>query len=451
MLPKINQVINKAVELDLFSGCVLIAKGNEVLFTGAYGEANKDFHFKNALDTRFNICSGTKPFTAVATMLLVQRGLISVNDPVTKYLPDFPFGDKITIFQLLTHTSGLGHFSDTEEYIEKMNTVRGFQNVLDSFVYKEKLQSEPGTRFKYSNSGVRVLGTIIEKVTGMKYSDFIQQNILTPLGMKNTCHRLPEEIIENRASGYNRKYSGEWMETSRLVRPAGSETGLRTTVGDLFTFLQAVQSYKLLTEENTKTMLTPLAENVPYACLWEVNPGIARTNNNTFVGHGGAQPGFSSCYEYYLKDKYTIIVLSNYESASQVIFPRLESILFGKEFEMPKPGVDRFLYQQIKQNGFEKVSGNLLKILEDNQYNIKYPFLLNDAGYSLINEGDLEMAISLFKINVRLFPDDADVYDSLGEAYMKADNKELAVKNYKKSLELNPQNANAIEQINILK
>jgi len=165
---KIAEVIDKAVEVELFSGCVLVAKGNKVLFSGAYGEANKDIHIKNTLDTKFNIASGTKPFTSTSIMLLVQKGLISISDSVTKYLHDFPFGDKITIFHLLTHTSGLGHY--TREYNEKMHSIRGFDSFLNLFVYKEKLLFEPGTKFSYSNSGVIVLGAIIEKVSGLKYA-----------------------------------------------------------------------------------------------------------------------------------------------------------------------------------------------------------------------------------------------------------------------------------------
>ena len=124
--------MNKAVELDLFSGCVLLAKDDKIIFSGAYGEANKDFHVKNTLDTKFNIASGTKPFTSTSIMLLVQKGLISTSDPVTKYLPDFPFGDQIKVFHLLTHTSGLGHY--TKEYAAKKHRIRGFDSFLNSFI-----------------------------------------------------------------------------------------------------------------------------------------------------------------------------------------------------------------------------------------------------------------------------------------------------------------------------
>ena len=159
--PKIDELLNNAVELDLFSGCVLVAKEDNVLFSGAYGEANKDFHIKNTLDTKFNIASGTKPFTSTSIMLLVQEGLISIDDPVTKYLPDFPFGDTITISHLLTHTSGLGHY--TREYEKNKHNVRGFKSFLNDYIYKETLRFEPGSEFYYSNSEVIVLEQLLKK------------------------------------------------------------------------------------------------------------------------------------------------------------------------------------------------------------------------------------------------------------------------------------------------
>lgn len=451
MFPKINDVINKAVELDVFSGCILIAKGDEILFSGAYGEANKDFHIKNTLDTKFNIASGTKPFTGVAIMLLVQKGLLSINDPAKKYLPDFPFGDKISIFHLLTHTSGLGHYS--EEYNEKMHTIRGFDAFLKQFIYKEKLQFEPGTKLSYSNSGVVVLGAIIEKVAGMKYAEFLQQNIFTPLNMKNTCSALPEEVIENRASGYRKKLSGGYLETSLWVTPPTSATGLRTTITDLFTFIQAVHKNKLLTDENKKTMFTPYLSDAagPYALLWDVlDGGLSIKSNNKVIGHKGGQPGFITNYYYYVNDNITIITLSNYETNYNIYRP-IEAIVFGKGYEMPKVSMDAFLYSLIKKEGSDKVLKNISKILEDNNWKILNPNFLNSVGYNLIKDGDLEMAITFFRINVQLFKNDANVYDSLAEAYMLAGNKELAIKNYEKSLKLNPQNTNAVEQLKKLK
>lgn len=449
-ISKIEEVINKAVELDLFSGCVLIAKGDSILFSGAYGEANKDFHIKNTIETKFNIASGTKPFTSMSIMLLVQKGILSINDPVKKYLPDFPFGDKITLFHCLTHTSGLGHYTD--EYYEKMHRVRGFDEFLRQFVYKEKLLFDPGTQFSYSNSGVVVLGAVIEKVSGMKYADFLNESIFTPLGMKNTCSKMPEEIIENRASGYVPKLSGGYLETSLEVCPPTSATGLRTTVGDLYKFIRAVVKNKLLKEEYKKIMLTPYLNDDlgPYALLWDVlDRGIFVKSKNKVFGHRGGQPGFRTLYYNYMDDDITIIVMQNYET-NYYIYRPIESIVFGKEYELPKITADMFIYKMLKEKGSDVIIENIEEILEKNNYRILSPNIINNAGYQLIEEEDLGMAINFFRLNVKLFPEDANAYDSLGETYMNAGNKDLAIENYTKSVELDPSNTNAIEKIKSL-
>ncbi|MBN2399633.1 MAG: serine hydrolase [Candidatus Aminicenantes bacterium] len=448
---KLDEVIDKAVELDMFSGCILVAKEDKILYTKATGEANKDFHIQNTLDTKFNIASGTKPFTSTSIMLLVQKGLISVNDSVTKYLPDFPFGDKITIFHLLTHTSGLGPY--TREYSERMHNIRGFEDFLNLFVYKEKLSFEPGTKFSYSNSGVIVLGAIIEKVSGLKYAEFLRQNIFIPLNMTNTASIMPEEVITKRASGYIRKITGGFFETSLQVCPPTSATGLRTTVTDLFKFIQAVHNDKLLKKEYKEMMFTPyLSDDLgPYAFLWDVLDGCIYTDcKGAVIGHRGGQPGFETLYYYYLNEKYTIILLSNY-SNSRRIYPMIEAIVFGNDYTLPKLPVEIELYSWMKKMGSEYVIQNIDNLLNDNNYTISNSRILNSAGYDLINEGELDYATACFILNVKLFKDDANAYDSLGEAYMKNGQKDLAIKNYEKSLELNPENNNAKEMLDKLK
>lgn len=452
--PKISALIDKTVELDLFSGCVLIAKGDDILFARAYGEANRDWHIANTLDTRFNIASGTKPFTGVSTMLLVQQGKLALNDPVSKHLPDFPFGDKITIFHCLTHTSGLGHY--TQEYFARMHQVRGLDDFLQEFIYKEKPLFEPGTQFSYSNSGVVVLGAVIERVSGMKYADFLKTNIFDPLGMKETCIRMPEETIEKRASGYIRKLSGGFLETSLTVCPPTSATGLRTTAPDLFKFLRAIQQNKLLRAELKKIMLTPFKNDDlgPYALLWDVIPdGIAHKTGNTVIGHRGGQKGFTSWFTQHQQDDVTIVILSNLDMGSRIaaFFSGIEAILFGREYKLPGLPADRFLYGRMKTERLDESVERFKQVLAEGGYKTGSADGLNAIGYQLVWEGDLPMALRFFRLNARLFPDEANVWDSLAEACLRSGLVEEAIGYYEKTLAMNPNNPNAVEQLKVLK
>lgn len=454
MAPRIEEMIGKAVELDLFSGCVLVGKGDEILFCKAYGEANRDWHIPNAPDTRFNIASGSKPFTGVAVMLLAQRGFLSIHDPVKKYLPDFPFGDKITLYHCLTHTSGLGHYSD--EYKSRMHQVRGFEAFLRDFIYKETPQFEPGTRFSYSNSGVVLLGAVIEAVSAMRYSDFLKKNIFEPLGMKDTVHAMPEELIEHRASGYIRKLSGGYLETSLTVCPASSATGLRSTAPDLFKFLRGIHRNKLLGEENKKVMLTPYKNDDlgPYALLWDVIPdGIRHRTGNTVIGHRGGQDGFTSWYTLHEKDDFTIVILSNLDMGARIatLYAGIEGILFGKETKLPGLPPDRYLYQRMKTQRLEDDIEGFKRVLAEGGYQMGSAAGLNSIGYQLIREDDLSMALRFFRLNARLFPDDANVWDSLAESCLRSGLIQEAIGYYEKTLAMNPDNPNAGEQLKKLK
>jgi CubicO group peptidase (beta-lactamase class C family) len=173
-------------------------------------------------------------------MILAQDGLLKVSDPVVKYLPDFPFGDKITIHHLLTHTAGLGDYESDPEYLENMNNIRSIQGILP-IIYTRKLLFEvPGETMEYSNSGAVVLGAIIEKISGQSYSEFLNEYIFSPLKMHNTCSKYLEDIVENRAVGYIRKFSGGYKNSTFLVSPPSSATGLLTSVNDILLFDQAL-------------------------------------------------------------------------------------------------------------------------------------------------------------------------------------------------------------------
>ena len=434
---KIEELVDKAAELELFSGSVLVAKEGKVLFSKACGEANKDFHIRNTIDTKFNVASITKPFTATAIMILAQRGLLKVNDPVINYLPDFRFGKNITIHHLLTHTAGFDDYESDPEYLEKMDQIRSLRGILE-IIYKRTLPSvAPGETMRYSNSGAVILGAIIEKVSGQSFSEFLTKNIFSPLKMNNTCFKYIEDVVENRAVGYIRKMSGGYKNTCLMVSPASSATGLLTTVQDLLLFDHALYGSDLLNDDYKKMMFTPFKRS--YAYFW----GVIERFNNTVMVHSGGQPGFSAWFRRYVNDKYVIIALSNYDAGADNIAFEIESILFGKEYKLPRIPVGEFLYTWIQKEGLEKITENMGRILKENGYQVSSPGALNVFGYSLLNQDDIEMAIKIFILNSILFKNDANAFEGLGEAYSKAGNKELAIRNYEKALKLDPANANA--------
>src|SRR5262249_55537043 len=190
---ELDAFVSKLAGADVFSGAVLFAKDGRVIYKKAFGTANKDFNAPNRVDTKFNLGSMNKMFTSVAIAQLVERGKLSFDDPLSKFLPDFPSkeaAEKIKIKHLLSHTAGLGSYFNNkfmESSRARFRTVNDFMELAK----EEKLQFEPGSKWSYSNTGMLVLGAVIEKATGQNYYDYIRENIYKPAGMINSdCYEL---------------------------------------------------------------------------------------------------------------------------------------------------------------------------------------------------------------------------------------------------------------------
>ena len=435
----IDRLMASYMEQDLFSGVVLVGEGDEVLYEKAFGQANKDFNVNNTVETKFNIASIGKTFTAVAIMQIVEQGKISLEDSIIKFLPDFPFEQVPEIRHLLSHTGGLGNYMRHPEFEAKKNTLRSLESLLP-MIYDEPLQFEPGSQFRYSNSGYILLGLVIEKITGMKYTDYIQENILTPAGMANTGWYFPEEVVPNRATGYIKGIDGEFVNNSQVNLPAFSDGGTLTTAGDLFRYHVALSNDALLSKPSREQMFTPFLSDGNYGLGWMVDS----LSGELMLGHTGGAPGINAeFYRFPEAHNSVIIVLSNYSHASPGVGRRISALLFDKPYDMPKPKLGEFLYSQIQTHGISHVTENFQQILKESGYTIQDDRDLNIMGYQLLAGNEAENTIAIFRLNAELYPEMANTYDSLGEAYLAAGDTVNAVKNYRKSLELNPDNLNA--------
>ncbi|MFQ5721449.1 MAG: serine hydrolase domain-containing protein [Candidatus Aminicenantales bacterium] len=199
---EVDAYIKPYLDLGGYSGTVLIAKNGEILFRKGYGMASYEFDVPNTAKTKFQIASLSKSFTSAAIMILQERGKLSVHDPLSKFIPDYPGGKKITIHHLLTHTSGIPNVNNFPEYSRDSR----FPQTLDEIIkmFKDKpLMFEPGEKYSYSNSNYNLLAYIIEKVSGVSYGEFLRKNIFQTLEMNETGHHgEASAIIKNLASGY---------------------------------------------------------------------------------------------------------------------------------------------------------------------------------------------------------------------------------------------------------
>src|SRR5262245_58502828 len=199
---RMDQIAQSYVSNKQFMGSVLVARGNQVLLSKGYGSANLEWEIPNTPSTKFRLGSVTKQFTAASILLLEERGKLKVDDPVKKYMPDAPAAwDKMTIFHVLTHTAGIPNFTSFPDYQSTEALATTPEKLVARFRDK-LLEFEPGEKWNYSNSGYVLLGYLIERVSGESYETFVQKNIFTPLGMKDSGYDSNSAIIARRATGY---------------------------------------------------------------------------------------------------------------------------------------------------------------------------------------------------------------------------------------------------------
>jgi CubicO group peptidase (beta-lactamase class C family) len=201
-LPRMEQVVQSYVSDKQFMGSVLVARGTTILLDKGYGFANLEWSIPNTPTTRFRLGSVTKQFAAASILLLEERGKLKTDDPVKKYMPDAPTAwDKVTIYNLLTHTSGIPNFTNFPDYSSTEATPTTPEKLVARFRDKP-LEFQPGEKWNYSNSGYVLLGYLIEKISGQTYEQFVQQNIFTPLGMKDSGYDSNRAVMQHRATGY---------------------------------------------------------------------------------------------------------------------------------------------------------------------------------------------------------------------------------------------------------
>jgi tetratricopeptide (TPR) repeat protein len=264
--------------------------------------------------------------------------------------------------------------------------------------------------------------------------------------MDSTGLDYPEDEVPNRALGYTRSVSGEsFIPAAGNVPPASADGGIETTVGDLLAFDRALCGDTLLSESSKQKMYTPNLED--YGYCWRV----AVDNGRRSVGHGGGTSGVSAMFSRFPDDDVTIIVLSNYTEAAMQPARALEAIYFGDEYDPPKPPLGEVVYRELK-NGPDAVTvGVLDALVEKGGYEIRGPFELNMLGYELLGEGETEMAIAVFELNLSRFPDDPNCYDSLAEAHLTAGDLGRAIEFYRKALEIDPGFENSKRMLEQLK
>lgn len=320
--------MRRLADADLFSGTVLLARGDTLLFAEAYGDAHKGLGVSNTVDTRYALASLGKVFTAVTVARLIEQGRLAADDTLGRFRPDLfddPRAGRIRVDQLLSHTSGLGSF-----FNEQFRTTRRLDlkdaDALLALVRGDSLAFEPGTRWQYSNTGYLVLGEIVEDVTGLPFPEAVRQHVFEPAGMRDTGLFELDLVVPGLAEGYDKVYGpdGVFYRSNaffRLVQGTAAG-GSISTAGDLHRFALAFLHGRLVTESTRRWMTSPT--DSPGA---RDGHGFMLGPEPNVYGHAGDFNGVSTLLQIDPETGYIAVILSNYGGGRRLVADRLRFLL----------------------------------------------------------------------------------------------------------------------------
>ena len=326
----VKHYVSALASADAFSGSVLLARDGKVLYSGAFGSANKDFGAPNTIETKFNLGSMNKMFTSVIIAQLVEQGKLSYDDPISKFLPDYPSAasaKKVKIRHLLTHTSGLGSYFNDEFFKSSRERFRSVDDMME-LAKGDSLAFEPGTHWSYSNTGMLVLGKVIEVVTKQDYFDYVRDHISRPAGMTRTDAYSLDGVNPNLAVGYEKEYADDGTKRYHNnifmhVMRGGPAGGGYSTAPDLLRFAQALTTGKLVTPATYELMTTPKPDvsSPSYGYGFQLDP------QKGIVGHGGDFPGIASNLDIFKGTGYVAVVMANYGDAGRPVVDKIRSLI----------------------------------------------------------------------------------------------------------------------------
>ncbi|CAM1343403.1 serine hydrolase [Tenacibaculum amylolyticum] len=430
-----------------FSGAVLVAKEGEILLNKAYGFANKEKQIPYTTTTIATIGSVTKQFTATAILKLVEQQKLQVEDSLSKFFNNIPKDKKdITIHQLLTHTSGFSNgigegdfdYIPTETYFKRLFT--------------SELKDAPGRTYRYSNAGYSILARIIELVSGIEYEQFLNKHLFTPAKMTNTGYFIPDWSKHNIASGYAFNVFSlgtlidRFKKQQKITWNLKGNGGIHSTTKDMYKWYTALKTNKILSKALFEKLTTAyVAETKDKLSYYAYGWAIYNSKNNTkIISHNGGNNVFFHDFIWLPKEDVLVLLFTNASSSEvEVTWPIQRMILDSNYHPKPiKKNLFYLVHDFIKNNSIEKVDvlSNTIKTVYKEQ--LRNSNKLNDLGYMVLNKeliqskNNAKWAISLFKLNTELFPNDGNIWDSLGEGYTKDGQIKKAIKSYKRALEL---------------
>lgn len=450
------------------NGNVLVAEKGQVIYQKSFGFADEKNKLLNNENSRFQLASITKTFTSTAILQLKDKGKINLDDSLVKYFPDFPYPE-ITIRHLLSHTSGLPDFQMFEDPVAK-NREKIFTNsdIIPALkTWNKSLLFKAGEGWSYSNSGYCLLALLIEKLSGMKFEDYVQKQIFVPSQMNNSYFETDLLKTTDAETTKNQIYPTLYAKELQSVempkwRGFTGNGGIITTTGDMLKFDQALYSGKLLKQTTLDEAFTPMKL---------INGENAKTGNlNSFYGlgwfiyedesgrkivwHGGGRPGIVTVFLRNITKGQTVIVFDNsFNRQTYRIGLAAINILNNTTFTFPPKSLVRDYGLTLVEKGIDAAFGKLLELKSDVNYYLDGAEMA-ELAFQLLDDAKVtkheELALETAKLLTIYFPEDSNAFEAYGEILAKTGKKDTAILMLKKSILLNPQNndsKNALDEL----
>jgi CubicO group peptidase (beta-lactamase class C family) len=435
---RIDSLFQQAYAMNIFSGNVLVVRGNTVVYEKSFGKADYDSNIPNTAETKFQLASVTKDFTRVMVLQLAEQHKLSLTDNLGKYLAGFsPEVNKVTISQLLDFSSGLGDYHTTSEF-QQMEGKTLVIGDLIPIIQKERLQFEPGTRVQYSNSGYVVLGAVIEKVAGKNYYEALKELILDRLNLKNTAINGYIPPLPGIATGYLTNQIGPPENNARWHLAGGGDGGIYTTTHDLLAFITSVFYDNRLLSDSGKLVYASGKMGREKFNSWEEFRKSGR-----YAPAGGA-PGVSTLFTVNMKTGNIAIILSNYDQGTaEEIGTRLSSILNDKPVLPLHQPASKHLYGIIKTKGGKYFTENYRQEMQQSGMRPDDDMVLLNVGNKLTEEKDYDNALALYSVYTKEFPGIIIAWNEMGEIYLAKGDKQHAGACFTEAVKLSPGNRRA--------
>ncbi|MDX1476331.1 MAG: serine hydrolase [Saprospiraceae bacterium] len=432
----VDNYVQQYLDLDIFSGVVLLADRGKIFYHKAFGLADREQGIGNTTNTLFNIGSMNKDFTSIVIGQLIAEGRLAGDSRLVDILPGFNQDgvEAVTIDHLLAHTSGFGDYFSME-FMDKRDQMNDPEVLLD-YIRTLPLQFSPGQRQRYSNAGYVILGGVIAALTGKSYADNVRERILQPLGLQST-HFAGIKSLPHRSVGYMKSTTGDVFDNRRWYHDPNPAGAAWSTAEDILHFYQSFFYGETLLSNKDKARLPLFRMIAPYY-----------DDDRAAIPLAGGSNGLNTVICEMLGERISIIVFANMdEPVAEHVGLGILDIVRQEQPEKPSLPAHMNVYRAYRDHGVAHVKSHFDELTVNFHPSDPKDLIINRIGYDLMEQGLYREAIELLTLNTELFPEVANCYDSLGEAYYRAGDHEQARANYKRALALQPGLPSAVEML----